>query len=79
MKSLQEFNQDKETRNNVHQYLVDFMQQEAVRILFNRENTENYMNPESIADAKELVDRAFDNLDILFNPKQKKRLDNEAR
>lgn len=79
MKSLQEFNNDKETRNNVHEYLVEFMQQEAVRVLFNRENTENYMNPESIADAKELVDRAFENLDVLFSAKPKKNTENSAR
>ncbi len=79
MKSLQEFNNDKETRDNLHQYLVEYMQQEAVRILFDRESTENYMNPESIADAKELVDRAFENLDVMFGPKPKKSLGNGAR
>lgn len=80
MKSLQEFYNDKETRDNVHHYLTDFIKEEAVKALFNREATETYMNPESIADAKELVDRAFENMETLFSPKvKKKNLGNEAR
>lgn len=80
MQSLQEFTNDKETRDNVHQYLVDYIKQEAVKTLFDRESTEVYMNPDSIADAKELVDKAFENLETLFSSKPKKKsLDNEAR
>jgi hypothetical protein len=80
MKNLTEFNNDKELRNAVHEYLVEYMKEEAVRTLFDRENTETYMNPDTIADAKELVDKAFENLDVIYNPQAKKRsLRNEAR
>jgi hypothetical protein len=46
----------------------------AIEKVFNKEDVS------AIADAKEVIDRAFENLDILFAPKNKKReFVNEAR
>ena len=74
MKSLQEFYNDKDTRNNVKEYLLQFYKDEAVRMLMNRENTV------ALADAVELLDKAFDNLDSMFAPKSGvKQIVNEAR
>ena len=74
MKSLIEFYQDTDTKNNVHEYLVQFFKEEAVRKLMNREDAV------ALADAMELTDKAFENMDILFSPKSEgKEVINEAR
>ena len=74
MKSLIEFYQDTDTKNNVHEYLVHFFKEEAVKKLMNREDAV------ALADAIELTDKAFTNMDILFSPKVKeKEIKNEAR
>lgn len=75
MKSLQElFINDKETLRNFHAYQVEFLQKEAVRMIFDRENTE------AIADAKELIDKSYENLDLIFQSKVKsKSTINESR
>lgn len=73
-KSLLEFYQDTDTKNNVHSYLVDFLKEEAVRKVFDRENVE------SVAEAKEMIDKAFENMDVIFKPKQENKPQiNEAR
>ncbi len=73
-KSLQEFYQDIETRNNVHLYLIEFLKEEGVRMLMDKEDTKG------IAEAKEFIDKAFENMDLLFSPKVgKKEQVNEAR
>lgn len=63
MKSLIEFYQDKDTRENVREYLLQFYKDEAVRMLMDRENAV------ALADATDLLNKAFDNMDILFSPK----------
>jgi len=74
MKSLQEFNANKDTRNNVKEYLLQFFKEEAVRMLMNRESAV------AVADATDLVEKAFENLDLLFNPKPKRKSNkNESR
>lgn len=74
MKSLQEFYNDKDTKNNVKEYLLQFFKEEAVRMLMNREDAV------AVADATELVIKAFDNMEVLFSPKSKgKKQLNEAR
>lgn len=73
-KSLQEFNADKDTKNNVHEYVVQFLKEEAVRKIFDKEDVS------AVAEAKEMIDKAFDHLDILFMPKvEVKNRINEAR
>ena len=74
MKSLIEFYQDTDTKNNVHEYLVQFFKEEAVRRLMEREDAV------ALADAVELTDKAFENMDLLFSPKvEGKEIKNEAR
>lgn len=74
MKSLQEFYQDKDTRENVHSYLIDFLKEEAVRKIFDKEDVS------AVAEAKEMIDKAFENMDVLFLPKlEAKEQKNEAR
>jgi len=67
MKSLQEFYYDTDTKNNVHEYLIQYLKDEAVRMLMDREE------PYAVADAKEVIDKAFDNLELLFSPKVKEK------
>lgn len=66
MASLSEFYRDAEGRKNVKAYLDEFIEKEAVKMLFERENVD------AIPDAKELIDKAFSNLDVMFAPKQNK-------
>ena len=74
MKSLQSFNLDKDTKENVRQYLSQFFKDEAVRKLMNREDAV------ALADATELLDKAFENLDVIFNSKvDKKEQINQSR
>jgi hypothetical protein len=74
MKSLIEFQKDTDTKNNVHEYLVEFLRGEAIRKVFEREDVS------AVSEAKEIIDKAFENLDIIFNPKEeKKERINEAR
>lgn len=63
MKSLIEFYQDKDTRENVKEYLLQFYKDEAVRMLMNREDTV------ALADATDLLEKAFENMEVLFSPK----------
>jgi hypothetical protein len=64
MKSLIEFYNDKDTKNNVKEYLIEFFKEEAVRKLVNREEAV------ALADAIELTEKAFENMDLLFSPKE---------
>lgn len=67
MKSLIEFYQDQDTRDNVKQYLLEFFKEEAVRRLMNREDAV------ALADASELVEQAFENMELLFASKSESK------
>lgn len=72
--SLKDFYLNEVMRNDVKTYLIDFLKIQAIEKTFNRENTEH------IAEAKEVLDKAFENLDILFAQKsESKEIKNEAR
>lgn len=73
MKSLQELYQDKETLNLIKSYLEEFIRSEGIRMLFEREDTKG------VADARDIVGRAWENLDTLFEIKKPKITQNEAR
>lgn len=74
MKSLLEFWQDKDTKNNVKNYLIEYLEKEAVKKVFSREDVS------AISEAKEVIDKAFDNMDLMFEPKkQKEDVTNPAR
>lgn len=74
MSSLQDFYLNEAMRNDVKLYLVDFLKQEALKKVFDREDVS------SVAEAKEMIDKAFENMEVLFTPKsQSKEIKNEAR
>lgn len=55
---LRSFNGDIQMREAFKQYLSDFIAQEAVRLIYTRTNTDH------IADAHELLNKAFEQLDV---------------
>lgn len=63
MASLQEFYKDTATRDNVKAYLQDFLEKRALEKVFGREEVAG------VAEAKETIDAAFDNLAEIFEPK----------
>ena len=74
MRSLIEFYKDEDTRENVHNYLTEFLSQEAVKKVFNKEDVS------AVAEAKEVIDKAFENMGIMFQEtKVGKEQINEAR
>lgn len=58
MDILRRFNDDKATKNAVQQYFTDFIAEEGVKLIFDRKDTSH------IADAKELIDKAFIQIEI---------------
>jgi len=72
--SLKDFYLNENMRNEVQTYLIDFLKVQAIEKTFNREPTLD------IAEAKEVIDKAFSNLEILFASKSEvKEITNEAR
>jgi hypothetical protein len=72
--TLQDFYMNEVLRGEVKTYLLDYFKVEAIERTFNRESTAH------IADAKEIVEKAFDNLELLFQPKSEvKELKNGSR
>lgn len=73
-KSLRAFWNDKDTKENVYNYLVEFLQATAIKKVFDKEDAT------AVGEAKEIIDKAFQNLEDLFSPKPKKKEPiNEAR
>lgn len=74
LNSLKDFYLNQVMREEFKTYLIDFLKTQAIEKTFNREPTEY------IAEAKEVIEKAFDNLDILFASKSEgKEIKNEAR
>lgn len=72
--SLKDFYLNEVMRTDVKTYLYDFLKIQAVDKAFKREDTG------SIAEAKEIIDKAFEELELLFSPKvTEKEVKNEAR
>lgn len=71
---LKDFAQNEPLRNEVRNFLVDFLKTQAIEKVFTRETTEH------IADAKECIEGAFEHLEVLFAPQtEAKEVKNEAR
>lgn len=62
---LKEFYEDKQLLKAVKDYMDSFLRQEAVERVFNREQTMY------LADAQEVIDKAFDNLDQMYSSEPK--------
>lgn len=67
MASLEEFYKDGAMRDNVRNYLIEHLTGRALEKIFNREDVSG------MAEAKETIEEAFNNLDALFGPKPPKR------
>lgn len=75
--SLQTFYRDTDTKDNVHAYLIEFFKGQAVKEIFDNESD---INTQALAMSKRYIDLAFENMDLMFNPKVgKKEQTNEAR
>lgn len=71
---LKDFYLNENMRETVKEYLSKFLTEKAIEKVFNKEDTS------AVAEAKEVIDEAFENLSILF-PSQSdgKEVKNEAR
>lgn len=67
MDLIRRFNDDKATKNAVQQYFTDFIAEEGVRLMFERKDTTH------IADAKELLDKAFMQIEIDYGVQKEYR------
>lgn len=67
MKSLIEFYNDKDTKNNVHEYLISYLKEEGIRKLFEKEDVS------AVAEAKEMIDKAFENMELMFEKKAERK------
>ena len=70
---LRDFYFNEELRNEVHNYLVTFLKERAIEKVFNKEDTKD------IAEAKNTIDEAFENLGVLYPQDKRKDSINEAR
>lgn len=72
--ALKDFYLNEAMRNDVQTYLIDFLKIQAIEKAFAKEDVSG------IADAKEAIDKAFSNLEVLFMPQSEvKESKNEAR
>jgi len=63
MDNLRRFQGDVATREEVQQFVIDFIAEEGIKLMFERKDVSH------IADAKMLIDGAFDKLHILYGIK----------
>ncbi len=74
MSLLQQFNGDLHTKGEVKDFIDNFIAEEGVRRIFDRQDVS------AIADAKDLIDKAFEALDQLYGIKTpEKTVTNKAR
>lgn len=62
---LRRFNDDKATKEAFKEYLIGFISEEAVGLIFNRKDVAH------IADAKDLIDKAFMQIETDYGIKEK--------
>lgn len=60
MKTLEELYDDSEGFQELREHIMGFIQKRAIDLAFNREDTAG------MADAKEVIEAAFEDLDIKF-------------
>lgn len=71
---LKDFYLNESMKVEVHNYLIKFFEQEALKKVFEKEETKH------LAEAKEIIDKAFENLEVLFHKKSSgKEIENPAR
>lgn len=65
---LKNFYKDKHTREAVHAFLLDMLNQEAVERVLSRKEVSG------LADAKEVITKAFSTLKDTYEPKPEKKV-----
>lgn len=65
MNSLIDFYRNEVVRNDLKKFLNDYLREVAIERVFDNKPTVG------VADAKEIIDGAFDQLEILCSPKNK--------
>ena len=70
---MRDFYFNKELREGVHNYLIDFLKERAIKDVFSGQD----VTP--VAKAKNIIDDAFENLEIMYAPKHKKSVVDDAR
>ncbi len=71
---LQQFTNDPHTRNEVLAFVIDYINNEALEMIYSKEDVSG------IADAKKLIEGAFDNLITQYGIKDKtKKSVNKAK
>ncbi len=74
MASIQEFYKDVQTRDNVKEFLLQHLTEEMVKVGFEKGDTK------PIAEAKEIIDGAFEKMETLFRGKiEHKSIENPAK
>ena len=77
MNSLKDFYINESMRNDVKAYLIDFLKEKALEKLFDDTYEKSLFG---FAEAKMVIESAFENLEVLFSPKVKeKEMTNQAR
>lgn len=72
--ALKDFFLNENMRTEVKAYLIGFLTEKAVEKVFNKEDTSG------VAEAKECIDKAFENLETLFpSTTETKEVKNPAR
>ena len=66
MHRLQQFSADSGTREELLQFIHDFIDEEALKRIYSDKIEDIY----SVADARKLIDKAFDHLSTIYGPKQ---------
>lgn len=64
MERVRKFNGDKATKEDLKEYFIQVIQMEAVERLFNGKDVSH------IKDAKDLIDKCFDQMDLDFKVQQ---------
>lgn len=64
--NLKDFYLNEAMRNEVREYLMQYLKDEAISRLFDEDNDAPTYG---FAEAKTILDGAFDNLEVLFSPK----------
>ena len=68
------FNRDKEALKEIQVYLESYLKEYGLAKMFKGEDVK------AVGEAKTILDEAFENLEVLFGPKPKKRkIKNESR
>lgn len=71
--AIQDFYRNKVLREEVKQYIDTYIQQETIAMVFERKDVSH------IADAKDLIDKVFSQMEVDYGIPKKNNTINEAR